>query len=250
MNFLYIELITDSTKLAMSGSNAMCKLVIPDNLWQIEADKGQLSQVISNLIINAVQAMPEEGNIKIWTVNSNVTEKDSLPLQEGNYIKIAIEDNGTGISQEHLQMIFDPYFTTKQKGSGLGLATAYSIVKKHDGHIAVESEIGVGTTFSIYLPASEKKTPKQSVLRDTEKALLEPVEEKNEEKPVINKGRILLMDDEFIISHLGRHCGRRVQGGRAREPCGITNLQPGWIWMAPWTPPDNPRMAPTTGRGR
>ncbi|MBC8553552.1 MAG: PAS domain S-box protein [Candidatus Brocadiales bacterium] len=193
------ELITDSTKLAMSGSNVMCELVMPDNLWQIEADKGQLSQVISNLIINANQAMPEEGSIKIWTVNTNITEKDSLPLQEGNYIKIAIEDCGTGISQEHLQRIFDPYFTTKQNGSGLGLATAYLIVKKHNGHIAVESEIGIGTTFSIFLPAPEKKIPKQSVLRKTEKAPLEPAEEEDEEKPVISKGRILLMDDEYII---------------------------------------------------
>ncbi|MCP4251846.1 MAG: response regulator [Candidatus Scalindua sp.] len=193
------ELITDSTKLASSGSSARCELFIQECLWQIEADKGQLSQVLSNLILNAAQAMEDGGIIKIRAENINVVEKDLLPLQEGRYVRVTVEDHGIGILQENLQRIFDPYFTTKQEGSGLGLATAYSIVKKHDGHIAVESESGVGTTFNIFLSASEKEIPKQSVLRNTEEALFELAEEKDGEKPVICKGKILLMDDEDII---------------------------------------------------
>ncbi len=196
------ELITNSTKLAMSGSSVMCELVIADKLWQIEADKGQLSQVINNLIINADQAMTKGGCIKIQAVNINITKKDSLPFPEGCYVKITVEDSGIGIAQEHLQRIFDPYFTTKQNGSGLGLATVYSIVKKHDGHISVDSEIGVGTTFNIFLSATEKEISKQSVQRKTEETLLETVEEENEEKPVITKGRILLMDDEYVIRNI------------------------------------------------
>jgi PAS/PAC sensor hybrid histidine kinase (EC 2.7.3.-) len=148
------ELFESATKVVLSGSNVRHELIIPEGLWHIEADRGLLSQVISNIIINADQAMPEGGNIKILAENINGVEKDSLPLQEGRYIKITVEDLGTGIAQEHLQRVFDPYFTTKQEGNGLGLANAYSIVKRHDGHITVESEIGIGTTFHIYLPAS------------------------------------------------------------------------------------------------
>jgi len=193
------ELVMNSTKLALSGSNVRCELGIPDSLWQIDADKGQINQVISNLIINADQAMPDGGNIKVWAENINVVEKDPLPLQKGRCVKISIEDNGKGISQKNLQKIFDPYFTTKKGGSGLGLATTYSIIKKHDGYITVESEIGVGSSFHIYLPASQKEIPKQSVLRKAEKTILEPVEGEGKEKPVTNKGKILLMDDEYVI---------------------------------------------------
>ncbi|MGR3173784.1 MAG: ATP-binding protein [Candidatus Scalindua sp.] len=214
------KLIGDSAMLALSGSNVRCVLGIPDGLWPVEADKGQLNQVISNLIINADQAMPEGGNIKVWAENINVVEKDPLPLQEGRYVKITIEDHGTGISQEHLQKVFDPYFTTKKNGNGLGLATTYSIVKKHDGHITIESKIGVGTTFHIYLPASRKKTQKELALSEAEgsdnkhlekkaeKACSEPVngispelaEEKDEEEKLTAcKGKVLIMDDEYVI---------------------------------------------------
>jgi CheY-like chemotaxis protein len=136
--------------------------------------------------------MPEGGNIKIWAENTNVVKKDSLPLKEGRYVKIGTKDQGTGISQEHLQKIFDPYFTNKQKGSGLGLAITYSIIKKHGGHITVESEIGVGTTFHIYLPASRKEA--------IEKPVLNKVREKDvEEVPITGQGYVLLVEDERIL---------------------------------------------------
>ena len=196
------ELLESATKLALSGSNVRHELIIPEGLWHIEADRGQLNQVISNLIINADHAMPEGGNIKIRAENINVIEKDLLPLLEGRYIKIAIEDHGTGISQKHQQRIFDPYFTTKQKGSGLGLATSYSIVKKHDGHITVESETGVGTTFYIYLPATQKELPKEPVTRKADGLDNEPLKNNDTGEPAASKGRVLVMDDEHTIRTL------------------------------------------------
>ena len=193
------ELIKYSASLALSGSNVRCELGIPDSLSSVEADKGQLSQVICNLIINADQAMPEGGNIKVWAENINVVEKDQIPLQQGRYVKISVTDQGTGIPQEHLQKIFDPYFTTKEMGSGLGLATCYSIIKKHEGYISVESGIGVGTTFRIYLPASSKEMQGISATSEEKIACTALVDKKNEEKPSVSKGKVLLMDDEATI---------------------------------------------------
>jgi PAS domain S-box-containing protein len=193
------ELIADSVSLALSGSNARCELGISDDLREIEGDKGQLNQVISNLIINADQAMPEGGNIRVGAENINVADKNLLPLQEGEYVKITIEDQGTGISQENLQKIFDPFFTTKKNGSGLGLATTYSIIKKHDGHITVESELGAGTTFQIYLPASKKEIQNKLALSEAEGPVIKLIEEKDEEQPNGSKGKILLMEDEYVI---------------------------------------------------
>ena len=130
---------------------------------------------------------------KVWAENINVGLKDSLPLQEGRYVKITIKDQGTGIPQEHLRKIFDPYFTTKEKGSGLGLATSYSIIKKHAGHITVDSETGAGTIFYIYLPASQKDVSVEPEQREVREVATKEV-------PLTGKGKILVMDDEAIIS--------------------------------------------------
>lgn len=176
------ELIKDSARFALRGSNVRCHFHIPEELWPVDIDEGQISQVINNVIMNADQAMPEGGVITVRAENVVVSEDQKLP--QGRYVTLSITDQGVGIPQKHLHKIFDPYFTTKQKGSGLGLATCYSIIKKHNGHIDVESEVGVGTTFVIYLPASR-----------------EPFERK-EEKPtkmVGGEGRILIMDDEEIV---------------------------------------------------
>jgi PAS domain S-box-containing protein len=154
------ELIRDSANFAPHDFKARCEFFIPDNLWEVEIDKGQISRVINNLVINAKEAMHNGGTIKISAENITVSTKDSLPIKEGRYIKVSIKDQGVGIPRKNLQKIFDPYFTTKQRGSrkgtGLGLAVCYSIIKNHDGYITVESEEGVGTTFHIYLPASQK----------------------------------------------------------------------------------------------
>ena len=124
-----------------------------------------MSQVINNLIINATQAMPEGGIIEVRAENMTEGAEHAIPLKEGKYIKISIKDHGIGIFEEHLPKIFDPYFTTKQKGSGLGLATSYSIVKNHCGYITAESELGIGTNFYIYLPASPKEVLKKKRLK-------------------------------------------------------------------------------------
>jgi len=181
------ELIKDSTEFALRGSNIRCEFSIPEELWPVEIDEGQMSRVMNNLIINAQQAMPDGGILKVRGENVTIAIEETrqgLPLPEGRYVKISLEDQGTGIPPEHLPRIFDPYFTTKQGGSGLGLATTYSIIKKHEGYITVKSELGIGTTFSIYLPASQKQTlPQKST----------------EERLPLGQGRVLVMDDEEVI---------------------------------------------------
>ncbi|HWR58838.1 MAG TPA: PAS domain S-box protein, partial [Thermodesulfovibrionales bacterium] len=205
-----VNLIRDSAGLALRGSNVKCEFDLPVDLWPVEADEGQIGQAINNLVINAVQSMPEGGVINVIAKNSLVSAKTELPLEEGKYVDIAVKDHGIGIPKEHLQRIFDPYFTTKQKGSGLGLAIAYSIIKNHNGHITVKSNLGTGTTFHIYLPASPK-----------------PLVEKKlrEERIVSGKGRILVMDDEDmvrsviceILGHIGYEVGPARDGLEAIE---------------------------------
>jgi len=176
------ELIEDSASFALRGSNVRCSFSVPDDLWLVSVNAGQISQVINNIIMNADQAMPEGGVITVRAENVTV-EENVLPLNPGDYVKIAITDQGVGIPKAHLQRIFDPYFTTKQKGSGLGLSICYSIVKNHDGHINAESELEAGTTFYIYLPTSQEKEEKRA----------EP------EGLLRGGGKILLMDDEESI---------------------------------------------------
>jgi len=174
-------LIRQSADFCLRGSNVDCEFFIRENLWAVQADEGQISQVINNLILNALQAMPDGGEINVQAENITLDKTTHLPLTEGKYVKISIMDQGTGIPREHLSKIFEPYFTTKQRGHGLGLATCYSIVKKHGGYISVESKEGIGTSFHLYLPASEKEVKEQN---------------KNEQRPVSGKGRILVMDDD------------------------------------------------------
>jgi len=157
------EVIKDSTSFMLSGSNVKCDLQVEEDVWPVDVDVGQISQVIQNVVKNADQAMPEGGTIRIRTANRVIEEDNTSPLRPGRYIHIFISDQGIGIPRKHLARIFDPYFSTKQEGSGLGLAASYSIIKNHDGLITVESEYGIGTTFHIYLPASESKPPVQAV---------------------------------------------------------------------------------------
>jgi PAS domain S-box-containing protein len=178
------KLVTESASFACRGSQVNYESSLPDNLWTVEADPGQIGQVFQNLVINAIQAMPTGGLIKIRGENLEVAAGSELPLETGRYVKISIQDEGIGISAELLPRIFEPYFTTKQKGSGLGLATSYSIIKNHNGHISVESELGIGTMFKVYLPASDQKVIQQP-------------EEERELLP--GNGKILVMDDEAMV---------------------------------------------------
>jgi len=179
-----VGLIKDSTTFALRGSKVKCQFSIPKTLWPAEVDEGQIGQMISNLIINADQAMPEGGTVQVQAENVVISSDCEVPLDPGRYIQISFEDQGIGISKQYLTKIFDPYFTTKQEGSGLGLATSYSIIKNHGGCITVESHVGTGTTFHVYLPASAKQLKTGKEEKDT---------------PVGGKGRILLMDDEESI---------------------------------------------------
>jgi len=184
------QIIEDSLKLSLSGSNISSVLLLQDDLWMISADKGQLSQVIINLLINADHAMSERGSL---TIEANNIEKYSTNIASnlsGKFICIKISDDGEGISQEALKHIFDPYFTTKQFGSGLGLATAHSIVAKHNGTISVESERGKGTTFSLYFPAKPEAQIRNETILNKPKKSLE------------SSAKVLVMDDEKIILNL------------------------------------------------
>ena len=183
------ELLKDTVSFALRGSNVKCHFSLPADLWYAEIDTGQVSQVVHNLVINAQQAMPTGGSIELRAENIALSETRSLgrglPIKAGNYIRIAVADHGSGIPAEHLARIFDPYFTTKQKGSGLGLATSFSIARNHGGHLSVESELGAGSTFYLYLPASmQTSSPKQA--------------KKEQVKPA-GQARILVMDDEEDI---------------------------------------------------
>ena len=195
------ELIKDSVSFSLRGSKSKSKINIQKKLWIAEVDEGQINQVINNIIINADQAMPQGGTISVRVINVAIDSDNLLPLVEGKYIRITIKDQGTGVAKEHLSMIFDPYFTTKQKGSGLGLATCYSIISKHGGHIDVESKLDVGTTFHIYLPASSGQ--------------VEAMGHGKKEDTTVNAGKILVMDDEQVVldvaSRLLEHIGCEVE---------------------------------------
>ncbi len=175
------SLVSESIYFTLRDSDIHCDFEAAGDLWLVEVDDGQINQVLNNLIINAQQAMPNGGKITIRAENVVITEEKGMPLLDGKYVKVSITDEGLGIPEENLRKIFDPYFSTKPKGTGLGLTSAYTIIKKHNGCIMVESQIGTGTTFHVYLPASESvplpdKIVKSDVFR--------------------GKGRILVMDDE------------------------------------------------------
>jgi PAS domain S-box-containing protein len=232
------KLLFEAANFALHGANVSCEFSIPDDLWTIEADPGQINQVVNNLVVNAIQAMPCGGHIHISSQNIHYTndesyqfqikddlkaarieaarrteeyveqsktsqrregldmELESLPLGSGRYVRISIADTGIGIHEEIRQKIFDPYFTTKPYGNGLGLATTYSIVRNHGGHITVTSTAGKGTTFFIYLPALD------ACLAE---ALVEEVALTG------NSGKILVMDDEEMVRNvavdMARHMG-------------------------------------------
>jgi PAS domain S-box-containing protein len=178
------DLIHDSVEFALRGSNVRGDLTLPAHLWPVEIDPGQINQVLYNVILNAKQAMPQGGVVEIRA--ENLPSDAGLPplLPQRRWIKITLRDQGCGIPADQLPKIFDPYFTTKASGSGLGLAIAYAIVAKHDGHITVTSEVGVGTTVSLYLPASTH--------------LLGPTPD--QPRPaVVCQGTILVMDDDETI---------------------------------------------------
>ncbi|MBI5102941.1 MAG: PAS domain S-box protein [Nitrospirae bacterium] len=183
--------VENSAKFALSGSHTDYRMNSAPDLWSVEADAGQLSQVIQNIVLNANEAMEGGGTVNISLENMNIPSNTNHRLPEGGrFVLIDIEDTGTGISGQDMARIFDPYFTTKQKGSGLGLATSYSIIKNHGGLIEVRSELNRGTTFSIYLPAS----------KGAETATEQTAQTSAATKTI----RVLLMDDEDVVRNVAQ----------------------------------------------
>ncbi|MBI5102288.1 MAG: PAS domain S-box protein [Nitrospirae bacterium] len=180
--------IENAVRFALSGSSADFRIKIEEDLWVVDADDGQIAQVVQNIVLNADQAMPSGGTILVAAKNvvSPGTGLPHLPA-EGRYVEISIRDNGGGIAADNLKKIFDPYFTTKEKGSGLGLATSCSIVKNHGGIIDVISEPGKGSTFSIYLPATGDAPESGGPSARSSEA---------------RKGKVLVMDDEELIRNI------------------------------------------------
>jgi signal transduction histidine kinase/CheY-like chemotaxis protein len=183
------DLLEEAVSFALRGSNVSCRYALPACLWLVSADSGQLNQVFNNLVINADQAMPDGGTLIITAENCHVAPDEFTDLPAGQYVKISLMDSGAGIAPELLDKIFDPYFTTKASGTGLGLATVYSIITKHGGRITVESTPGSGTTFHLLLPAAHPAVATASVA--------EPLA-----KP--GQGTILVMDDELLIREVAR----------------------------------------------
>ena len=180
-------LVREAAIFASHGSAASCRFLLPEALWLADLDEGQIAQVIQNMVINAVQAMPGGGTITIGGENLQVPSDNPLLLAPGPYVRIRITDEGVGIPERLLPRIFDPYFTTKQTGSGLGLSICHSVIVRHGGRIDVSSRQGDGTTFDVYLPAS----PGAGLPRD-----------ERGEAPVTVRGRVLVMDDEEAVSTL------------------------------------------------
>lgn len=185
-----VQLLMNSVDLSLSGSNVRSSFLMPDDIWSVEMDDVQIRQVIRNLVTNAREAMPQGGVVTVIAENVNVTSNSNLPLKEGRYVKWSVKDHGIGISKDNLKKIFDPYFTTKPTGSargmGLGLAICHAIINKHDGFITVESEMGVGSAFIVYLPASPQQV---SVMRSG----------MGPDYP--GRGKILVMSDDETIRH-------------------------------------------------
>ncbi|HHT49747.1 MAG TPA: PAS domain-containing protein [Firmicutes bacterium] len=178
------NIIKETAEFALRGATVKCQYLLPSNLWPVEIDGDQISQVIQNLMLNAYHAMPDGGVIRISAHNVVVSPQNRMGLRPGNYVRVEIEDQGTGIPAEMISKIFDPYFTTKKEGNGLGLSTSYYIIQNHDGYLGVQSRMGEGSTFYFYLPATER-----------------PVVAKKGKKAshLQGKGKVLLMDDEPLI---------------------------------------------------
>lgn len=207
------KMVDDTVCSALSGTDISCECKLPPDLNPVYADEGQIRQCFRNMVINAIEAMPDGGFLKVNAENVMVNESQPSGLKAGKYVKISIQDSGRGMPEENLPRIFDPYFTTKemgaQRGLGLGLAVCYSVMKKHDGHISVESNLNAGTVFDIYLPAVETEIKGPAFAK----------------AKVFGKKKVLIMDDEIlvrevagrILEHLGYEVEYAVDGHEAVE---------------------------------
>ena len=183
-NLIAIDRILLDTARTSDNSEISIATLIPENLWLVNIDENQIRRVMGNLLSNAVQAMPQGGKITVQAENIIITVKSNLPLKSGNYIRITITDQGHGIPKKYLDKIFDPFFTTTKRAAGMGLTVAHAIIKNHAGYLTVESEIGMGTAVSFYLPATLPSLESAWISRDL---------------TIAGNGKILLMDDDDMI---------------------------------------------------
>lgn len=201
------SLLKDTANFILSGTETRWKSSFSEKLWACEIDEGQISQVLNNLLINANQAMPTGGVITIQARNRTMLWDSALALANGPYVEIKIIDQGSGIERQYLPKLFEPYFTTKPKGNGLGLATSYSIIKSHEGHIEVSSTVGVGTTFTLFLPAN----PEHKIIPQDER----------QTKVLQGVGHILVMDDDELVQDISgqmlMHLGYTVEFATSGE---------------------------------
>jgi len=207
------EVIQDAAEFALRGAKTRAEFTMPRSLPFVEADEGQIRQVVGNIVTNADQAMPDGGVLTVGCESVTIGRESELPLGPGQYVRISFIDHGVGIGPDVLSKIFDPYFTTRQKASGLGLATSYSIIKRHNGIIQVDSAPGTGSTFTMYLPESSQRAEPQAA---ETAAPREPA-------PRMAQRRILVMDDEpmvrnvagMMLAHLGLETGFARDGAEA-----------------------------------
>ncbi|MFT3828798.1 MAG: ATP-binding protein [Opitutaceae bacterium] len=191
------EIVREIAGFVLRGTAVSCEYDFQSALRPAHVDKGQISQVVQNLVLNAVQSMPDGGRIRIALRNESVSPGENRLLAPGKYLHLSITDTGSGIAPEVLPRVFDPYFTTKKTGSGIGLATVHSIVRKHGGHISIDSTLGVGTTFHLHLPASDVAPSEAAAPTHIAPATL-------------LTGRVLLLDDEADIRHLATQMMQRL----------------------------------------
>ncbi|MCD6292135.1 MAG: PAS domain S-box protein [Deltaproteobacteria bacterium] len=185
-----LQLVEESAEFVLHGSQVKVVIEAEADIWDVQIDSGQISQVVNNLVTNARQAMDDRGIIQISITNLEIMEDCMVDLMPGPYVKVTVQDQGCGIDPEIISHIFEPYYTTKESGSGLGLATCYSIIANHDGHIDVTSEPGTGSTFTFLLPSTGQRSEKNSVVLP--ESSVNPA-------GAVGKGRVLLMDDEAVI---------------------------------------------------
>ena len=152
------HLVSEAVSIALRGSNVQGVIAISDSVHAVEVDEGQMLQALSNIVINGAQAMPEGGKLTVEAHNARLGRANRLGLPAGEYVKVSISDEGSGIPEGHLGKIFDPYFTTKPNSTGLGLASTYSILAKHGGHVGAHSQPGAGATFTLHLPSCGKRS--------------------------------------------------------------------------------------------
>ncbi|MBI4751306.1 MAG: PAS domain S-box protein [Acidobacteria bacterium] len=184
------SVLSEAAIFALRGSNVKCRFEFDSGLWEANVDPNQIGQVVQNLVLNARDALPGGGQIAISATNEMLDEDSPLPLKAGAYLRLRFSDEGVGIQPEHIHKIFDPYFTTKNHGSGLGLAVVHSIVRRHSGHITVNSQPGQGTQFTIWVPA----------IPVTPTELLSPDVDSN--SPQFGNLRILVLEDDPLVGDL------------------------------------------------